>query len=329
MTVYKTAYDTTVCHMFDMSKVVDAIKVAQVRDYPANRDGVVFIESTENSFAAIGEWKHPIYIGKGDLHNNAGRVGADWAVEPLLAVNLRTACRKDPHNPYGFKVVNSTGYRVQAYRAALNALWLENGGNAFRGIYPVTLAIYAQWIANALAFRYNLDYATKVKLLILAGIWYASNHVDGQEFARNDEDRQIAAITNALKLTAIKGADVYAAYDSVKMINSIDEFCTKTKAYTGDVRLEDLNPGTMIAIIGGTWPVDNGIELAGVALEHPPTWLAMLYETTVNLAMRKTGLARLCEDKHYAEGLGKIKNIVQAHASNIVEMVDNRIAESR
>lgn len=325
MTIYNTAYDTTVCHMFKLDKIVDAIKVAQIREYPTHRDGVVMIEATDNTYSAIPEFKHPVYIGKADINNMAGRVHTDWSADPVLALNLRNACRKDPNSPYGYKVVNSTLYRTLAYRAALNMMWLENGGNAFRAIYPVTLALFAQWVANSITFRWGIDYATKVKIIALAGLWYASNHNSGIEFERNDEDRQLAAISNALKSSGVKPADVFAAYDSVKLIGSMEEFCSKAKVFTGDVRLEDLNAGTLITLMGGTWPVDNGPELVGVALEHPPTFLAMLYECTVNLAIRKSGLARLAEDKRWEEGIGKIRNVVAAHAPGIVDLVESRI----
>lgn len=322
MTVFNTAYDTTACNNYRMAKVVDAVQEAQVRDYMTRADGVLYVEHNQGAQGAVPAFKHPLYISKEHVteiqHSN------EMKLNPMLAMDVRAAGRFDVSTGT-FRVKNSTMYKAQCYRAALTSLWLSNGPNAFRSVAPTALAIYATWVAEAVGFRYQLDPKAKLELQIIAAIFYQSNHVEGLAFDKNLEARMLSGIATALRQNV---TDVARIYDQTQAIGSIEEFCTKSRIVLDNVRLEALNKGVLVQLMGSTWGGDGATELCAVALEHPPTWIALLYEAFTNQILRKVGLAQICLRKSYKEGLENLVTGLKFMAPETTDMIQRQLGHS-
>lgn len=320
MTVYNTAYDTTACNNYRMAKVVDAVQEAQVRDWLTKADGVLYVENNNGAQGAVGAFKHPLYVAKEHAteiqHSNEARLN------PMLAMDVRAAGRMDAITGF-YKVKNSTMYKGLCYRAALTSLWLTNGPGAFRSISPMAMSVFASWIAETVGFRYNLDPKAKIELMIIAGIFYQSNHFEGIAFDKNNEARYLSGIANALKQNV---NDVARIYDQTQAIGSIEEFCTKARLALDNVRLENLNKGVLVQLMGSTWAGDGATELCGIALEHPPTWISLLYEAHTNQALKKVGLSRICERRMYQEGLQQLATSLKVMAPETTEMINRQLA---
>lgn len=308
MTIHRTAYDTTACSGHQINRIKDAIAEARVRDYLPIKDDTAQVFSTRGAQAPIPAFNHPLLIAKEN-----GEAG-----EALLAVDIRPAVKEDQNVTNSdicgsgmYRVTNGTVYRSRLYRAALNAVWLKEGPGALRSITPMAMSVFASWISETIARRYALDPKTQYNLMILAGIFYSSNHFEGLEYDKAQENRHLSGIANALR---VELPDVLTAYDSVKLILSMEDFCNKAKSYLNNVRLEELNSGVLIALMKGTWVGDNAAENVAVALEHPPTWLAILLEGYTNKTIKFTTIAKICERRHYHDGLEMLVRAVKALA---------------
>jgi hypothetical protein len=321
MTVYHTAYDTTACKNYRMAKVVDAVQEAQIREYLPRADGVAFVESISGAVGAVPAFKHPLYIHK--WTNARDHHGANThAHEAILAMDLRAAGKTDPGTGQ-FKVKAGTLYKNLVIRAALTSLWLTSGANAFRSFSPTAMSIFASWISEAIGLKYHLDPKAKIDVMIMAAIFYQSNHVEGTEFDKGNESRYLSSIANALKVNVVEVARIY---DQCAAIGSVEDFCTKTKAVLDNVRLENLNAGVLIALMGSTWGGDNAPELCAVALEHPPTWLSLLHEAYTNQALRKVGLSKICERRHYQESLQKLAALLKLMVPEAMEKIERDLS---
>lgn len=317
MTIYNTAYQTTACGGFRMDAVVNAVREAQLRDYLPSGDGVVYVEQSTGASGQIKAFRHAVFISKhaaDDIrHSNELRL------EPFLAMDVRAACRFDPVNGK-VKVTNSTLYKSLVYRAVFTSLWLTNGPSAFRAFTPMAMGVYASWLSEAISFRYNLDPKAKLELMIIAAIFYQSNHIEGTTFDKGNEARYLAGIANALKLSV---SDVARIYSQTQAISSVEDFCQKVKVVLNNVRLENLNHGLLVSLMGSTWAGDNAVELTAVALEHPPTWVSLLYEAVTNTALKKVGLSKICERRQYQEGLERMQQSLKGLALESSRMVEN------
>lgn len=306
MTVYNTAYDTSACNGFITKKIVDAIRVARVSEYLRSVDNAVLIESSRGACSAIPVFNHPLYIGKRDvahIHTSDNYDGG-----PCLAVDLRTAGRMDEANNK-FTVVNRTIYNTRLYRGALTGVWLTQGPAAVRNLTPMAMSVFASWISESIKNRFMLDPKTQYDLMILAAIWYASNHVNGSTFDKMQENRTLASITNSL---GVDMKDVMTMYDLTGCVDSTADFCKKAKTHLNNIRLEALNEVLLVNLLGGTWFGENSMEVIYVALEHPPTWLSILLEAYTNTMMRKTPIAKICERRQHQNGLELLVRAVKA-----------------
>lgn len=317
MTIHHTAYTTTVCDGFkeQVRKIVDAIREAQAREYLQPIDLCLAIRTTTGAVGAVPAFNHPMYLGKEETYRGSDKSHTIHNYESiLLAVDLRPACRTERNNGVlgsnnEFRVVNSLMYKSRLYRAALNTVWIQQGPAAIRTLTPMAMSVFASWVSETLSRRYGLDPATQYNLMILAAIFYSSNHYDGLEYDKVTENRQLAAIATSLKVDL---NDVLKAYDSTKLILSISDFCKKAREYLNNVRLEELDVGIMIQLMKGTWFGDNAAENVAVALEHPPTWLSLLLEAYTYTSMKNSIIARICERRQHKEGLEQLVRSVKA-----------------
>jgi hypothetical protein len=318
MTIHHTAYDTTACAGFRMAPIVDAILEAQLRDHLDRADGVAYVDASNGASGQIKAFKHAVYIHKSTnpQDHRGARTHYD---EAILAMDLR-ACGRFDAQLGRFKVTNSTMYKNLVYRGGLSSVWLTSGANAFRAITPTATAIFASWLSEAIGFKYQLDPKSKIELMILAGLFYQSNHVEGIEFDKGNEDRYLSAVANALKVSV---TDVKRIYTQSQVIVSIEDFCTKAKTVLGNVRLENLNHGVLVTLMGGTWAGDNAIELCAVAMEHPPTWISLIYEAYTNLALKKVGLSRIVERPRFADGMERLVQTLRSILPESTAKVDS------
>lgn len=323
MTVYNTAYDTTACKNYRMAKVVDAVQEAQLREYLPAADGVAFVESSSGALGAVPAFKHALYIS--DHHATEIQHSNEMKFKPFLAMDLRAAGRMDPASGQ-FKVKAGTMYKNLVIRAALSSLWLTSGSGAFRSFSPMAMGVFASWIAETVGFRYHLDPKARADLMVTAAIFYQSNHIEGIAFDKNNEARYLTGIATALTAFKVNVTEVARIYDQTQAIGSVEDFCTKVKAVLGDVRLENLNAGVLISLMGATWGGDNAPELCAVALEHPPTWLSLLYEAHTNQALRKVGLSKICERRQYQDGLQKLASSLKLMVPESMTKIENDLS---
>lgn len=328
MTIHRTAYTTTICDGYkeQVRKTVDAIREAQARDYLQPIDLCLAVRTTAGAVGAIPAFNHPMYLGR-DEHLSQGSDKShtiDNYERILLAVDLRPACRTERNagvlgsSENDFRVVNSTMYKMRLYRAALNSLWIQQGPAAIRTITPMAMSVFASWVSETLGRRYGLDPSSQYNLMILAAIFYSSNHYDGLKYDGMTENRQLSAIATGLKVDL---NDVLKAYDNTHLILSMGDFCKKVKAYLNNVRLEELDSGILVQLMKGTWFGDNAAENVSVALEHPPTWLTILLEAYTSTAMKNTIITRICERRQYKDGMEQLVRSVKALCPQATEEV--------
>lgn len=328
MTVYNTAYDTTACSVYNsaIKKIADAIAEARLRDWVPASDGLLLIQSSKGAQGQVPAFNHPIYIGKHGAEHL--RTHAEEQLDAFIAVDVRPAGRMEIEPGNGgvlgagkYKVVNDTIYKSRMYRGGLTKLWITQGTRMFRNMAPVALPIYATWLTEAISFRYQLDPQTKYQLLILAGLFYMSNHIDGLEFENGDAERRMLSwVANGLKLHL---GDVNDMYKKSGIITSIADFCAKAISITENIRLKELNAGVLTSIVGSTWMGDNRVENLAVALEHPPTWIGIVLEAYTNKMLRKATISTICERTQYRDGLEQLLRSAKNEMKSIFDVFEH------
>lgn len=281
MTIHFTAYNTRACNGFVVGRTVDAIKEADAWGGLPPADaakGVYLIQGGNAAINAIPAFAHPLLVVR-----EAG--------DTIIATDIRPFGSYDEHQAV-FRSRNEIELRLAVHRAHLNAIWVTQSPTLLRDVSQAPLALYASWISENVTKRFHLDPGTQLTLSILAAVHYTSLFTNETVLSENEKLRVCNAITRALRVSA---EDVLKVLDATSVIPSLQAFCEQAALLTQDVRLKDFNVGLLFTILSGSWFGTNAAEMLTVALEHPPTWLAILLAAYSERTYHKSGIAQLTE----------------------------------
>jgi hypothetical protein len=282
MTIFKTAYDTTACAGAVLKRTTDAINVAlaygQLRTseiYP-----VELVEGGDSSVDAIPAFAHPLLVAS----THSPEVSK-------IYMDARSFGKYDSAQRQ-FVIRNTIEYKLALHRAGLNNVWVKQSPTLLRDISQLPMSVYASWLSESIARRYALDPREQMDLSILAGIFYSSLFMENDHQTEDSKMRVVNSISRALR---VRAQDVLAVMEKVTYVDNVHGFCSAAYAVTGSVRLKELNAGVLYTIVGQTWFGTNAKEIIAVALEHPPTWLAILMAASDERTFKNSGIAKITE----------------------------------
>ncbi len=282
MSVFKTAYHTTFGNGFVTKRIVDAIQVAFVQGYLRSTDDArtFVVEGSDSMEEAIPGFAHPI-----EVINPKTK-------EANIVVDVRAFGKWD--NSKGtFQVRNSIEDTVARVRGHLNRIWITENPSILRDISSLPMSVFSSWISESLGKRYALDPRQQLNLAILAAVYYSSLFHDDATLDEREQMRLVSSISRNLRASA---QDVMQITDKVSVVPNLHAFCSEAREVVGSVRLIELNPGLMYAIMGGTWyGGNNPKEQVAVALEHPPTWIALLSAAITERTFKDSIIAKIAE----------------------------------
>lgn len=300
MTLRETAYNTTACNGFLMEKTAVAIVEASIHGYlkDAPGSGVLMVEGGYAAADAIPPFFHPMLVKLPAAPHPKNAVVVD--MRPFGAVDK---------SQNSFRVRNRVEYQLALHRAHLNQIWISQSPSLLRDLSKLPLTIFASWVSENVAKRYALDPAEQLKLAIYTAVFYLSNFMpavlasEKQGIDEHDKTRFAAAISQALHCKAQDVLKVLDEETDVEMMPGVGcpliantiHFCNIVSGIS--VRMKEFNTGVLFSILGGTWFGANAREMVAVALEHPPTWLAILLAAYNERTYNNSGITKLTERK--------------------------------
>lgn len=278
MTIRKTAYDTSATAGFQIQQEVDAITAARITgDIQFDSDtGLLLVQRHSDK---IRPFAHPLLVP-----------GKDSDAQLALDVRPFGIWNGDQ---YRFDVRKSDEYRIAILRGRLNRIWIEQPPQFLRDVSPVPMMVYASLLSETIKRNFNLDPAAQYQLSILAAILYASNFTNEQTWSPMDKMRLTSTISRNLR---VKAEDVQDLLDQASVIPSLQAFCALAASVTQNVRLKELNSGVVITLIAGQWFGFNAKEMMLVAMEHPPTWVALLMAAFEERSFKNSQLTKLMDN---------------------------------
>ena len=292
MSVFKTAYQTTVCRNHVLTKVIDSLREAYVRGDVAEyiSSGLFTIEKDELrpmvlTSGTTPQFGHPLLVDRlSSTEREKQYLFGD--IRPFISLDGKVGGSED------FTIKNSPEYKLMMARIALNQIWLDDSPSRLQNMSAVPMMVYASWISENVSRRYALDAGDQLTLQILAAFFYQSLFMDKDTF---DEDDKLRFTSVASRNMKISGKQIIDVLDKIDTMSSIADYCRLASAITNNPRMEDFNVGVLVTIIGSTWFGDNAKENLGVALEHPPTWIAILGNAFNERTYKNSGIARITE----------------------------------
>lgn len=296
MTIKRTAYDTTVGIGLVTKHIEAAIKESFIRDVIFNRNlGLitssnyrpVFITGTQNSESNIPFFAHPLVI-------------EDFKGQNFICMDIRPAIRptSDAHSlEDDFAVRNQTDYNFALSRLVLNMAWLSGDNSQLKLNLSFAGTVFSAWLSETISKRFALDPRDQMILSIITHFYYQSLFFQGEHI---EEEMLQRFAVHTIKATKAPSHLVLEVFDKIKPMASIDDYCVNVKEILDNIRLEGLNIGLLITMIGSTWFGNNSKENLAVALEHPPTWIAIVHAAVAERTFKNSMIAKIAE--RYGKG---------------------------
>lgn len=319
MSIFKTAYDTTVGSGFVTNKIELTIKESIIKDYLQGVSGDVvtnldikpiFLSNSVSSEANVPYFSHPLLIE--DLHK-----------QKYLCIDVRQFVKnnRDNSNNIGlFDIKNESEFNLSKSRLVLNMIWLTQRPETIRDISYLPNAIFSSWLSEGISNRFSLDPKDQMTLAIISSFYYQSLFTEFNTFIEEDRQKFVTSIIRATKAPAKMVFDVT---DKIEKISNIEDFCSNCKNILENTRIENLNSGILITILGGSWFGMSAKELLAVSLEHPPSWIALVNSALTERTYRKSLLSRISERYAGNKGGNDFIKAFQSLVETLITKEDN------
>lgn len=274
-------YQTTVCAHYTTDKIEKALARAHIEaplpcaeTAQGERYPMVRMVTPDEAYTQVPSFTQPIRV------NSAGQdIGWVFDARPFLRVDRRTG---------GLTYTSHNDFLFQVGRTALHTEAVQDGQAALSrlGDYPVE--VFTRWLTSALAIRLNLDLEHQVEVAVIAAYYYFQLQSDTPEQDHRQRDRFAKRIA---RITRAGVNDVFEILDKLPVMRNGKDLMAGFQKGATSLRLTDMKFADLYTVVIMSWVGVNARENVGVALEHLPTFIAMVHSGLKERSYRKTVIA--------------------------------------
>lgn len=215
---------------------------------------------------------------------------------PMLVVDGRQYMKYDERTGVT-RLIAANDWQLQCVRVALNLKLLEDGYSSMARFTDFPAKVFMDWISGTLVSRYTLPPQSEMALRVIAALYYFSLYTP--ELAKPGHDRLRAAPLIA-DLTRVPLDVVLMMVDpsvegSIGKMENADEFATALSTNSRSLAMGTLKFADLHTLLKSSWFGTNAAENVGIALEHLPTWLAILFTACSDRSYRKSKITERAE----------------------------------
>lgn len=246
-------------------------------DYQLTGDKIALVVGAKDATCKIPPFSHPIEFTTADNRN-------------YIALDIRAVCGLRQSVSEAFVVRNRAEYSLLIRRAVLQKAWEAGSYDDLRNISPLTAAVFARWIPGSISRQFGIDPSVELDLSIITA-WYFFCLFDGDTYIdAQQRNRMIAQVSRAVT-TSVERCET--VLKEIPHLGTVKEYCNYVKGCGLSTRLERFEPAVLMQLVSGSWFGNQARETVAVALEHPPTFIALLYSAITDRSYLKTKLSEL------------------------------------
>jgi hypothetical protein len=293
MSYCKTSYETSVGKIFNMKELDRTLREALITGGLISRSFGVEKVGTQKAVFVIGgsadENQIPPFIHPYLIENFKG--------EDILVTDIRlfrtTNQEYISEREFESAVRNKTEYALSKARAILSLLWLDPSEcEKLRSRFQFAGTVYASWLSQAITRAYALDFQDQTKITALGIYFY---HTLFSKENQLTERALETAVIHTIKATKLPAQEVYALFESLGEVGNIEAYCVNVQKVVENIRLKDFSLAMLLTLVKNTWYGTNAKDLLSVALEHPPTWIAIVFSTLTERGYKGSTLFKVIE----------------------------------
>ena len=208
-------------------------------------------------------------------------------------------------------------FELHLLRARLTRYVLGRHYTDLSAVGSFPLQVFVHWLSNIIVRRLAVDPGAHQRTMAIVAIYYISLFKDINELT-NLTDSSIAKTAQIISsLFRIDATLVVDLLKTIKPITTLMELIETLKEHGGSERYENLNIGFLYTITSGSWFGAQASEVVAVALEHPPTWIALVATALKTRTFRKSAIGETVEredrrdiGKDYLRGLYRLPGLI-------------------
>lgn len=212
-----------------------------------------------------------------------------------IALDLRNLV-KPTIDRENFEIRNESEYNLALQRFILTGLWVIGKQSSLYSLKFAHFA-FANWLSENLTRKFGLDLNNQLQLRVLALIYYSRLFTN--EYTRDDFSKLIIRLKEDILVPSV----VEEVNAKIEELENIDDFCKACYDVTGNIRIKNLDFNVLINVLANNWIGLNGKELVLLSLEHPPTWISLVYASLTQRSFSKNFIGNIV-DKINKKGKG-------------------------
>ncbi len=286
--MFISPYDTTVGKTLkNIDRVRAALEVAYVDKSLSGQGGVadaplVELLDGKPGLDDIPSFGHPLAF---NTVLDGRKLAVDQRAYARVPVNLEYAGSATD-------IRNAREYNFLAQRGWLQIGWETLGTATFERLSPIPLRVFCEWISGQVTKKLGLDAQQKRDLTVVCAWYYLC--LFRPSLDEKDRVFMTRGIQSALRYDYNTVAIVT---ENLPYMSNMADFVSAAQNANISPRLRTLNPAVLFAITSFSWVGGYAKEVAGIALEHPPTFILMCLSGDDDRGYKDTILGQLMRDQ--------------------------------
>lgn len=300
--IFPTAYETTVGSLADLRVIEKALKETIIKDLPyiarfnlvkTGDISPVFITGYNQSEELIPHFSHQLLM---KVDTKQSFLFSD--VRPFMNGKHSNESITEAD------IRNMTEYLLTKAKVVLSMAWLNGEVSAIKNDLVFAGEVYCKWLGEVISKKYGLD--AKDQLVCTIAIHYYWQSLFVNEI---DENTVQKFVIRTAQVTKAPATLIFQVFDRISSLSDIKSLCTAIISACENVRLHDFNLGMLLSIISNSWYGHDAKDILSVALEHPPTWCAVVYAALTERTYKSSMVARVTERlSKYGQGDAYVKS---------------------
>ena len=207
----------------------------------------------------------------------------------MMVIDLRPWASKVSNQEGAISIPKKSAAELVVKRACVSYLWENGNAEDLFNISPLPITVYSRWITGAISKRLGLSPADQVVVQIFSAIFYISQFTDLKQWDAGQSTDVCVLVAGA---TGIPVETVLQYAQDIDPIADLASFVTALKATNQTKNFTQLSPALVLTLVAGSWyGLADNREVIGVAIEHPPTFVALIDAAINNATFKRTPLS--------------------------------------
>lgn len=210
----------------------------------------------------------------------------------LVVIDSRAYARSRAGEP--LVPANFAEYNFNAVRAALTSYALKHGVADMAGLGDLPMTVFARFLAEKITRQLLFSPQEQMLITMVSAVFYSCHfrEADPKENGPFDERELQRLSLKVARATRIPAEVIFEHAGALRHMETIDDYVEVLREVLNNKRAEGLNVRLIYALVGGGWYGLNAKETTAVALEHLPTFLAMIYMSLLDRSYRNSGIGK-------------------------------------